>query len=128
MKKQPFLPGRFASDRVGRLGQGLERGMLGPIVEPEAIRNHLESLQEHHVADIAPRQALVLVLEGLGLSAGEIGIVLGVSRHTVANQASRVRMRCVPPTIDVSRASASAWTWMHRDCCVATAWATVTSV
>lgn len=96
-----------------------------PIIEPRVLRDHLESLAGFHVTDIAPRQALVLVLEALGMSTNEIGLVLGVSQHTISNQATRVRMRCLPPTIEASRATASAWSWLHRPCCLATAWATI---
>ena len=70
----------------------------------------------------------MLAPEGLGLSAAEIGIVLASVGTQLRIKLFRVRMRCVSPTIDVFCASASAWTWMHRDCCWGTAWATVTSV
>lgn len=84
-----------------------------------ALRQRRDLLASYHERDLPYRQHIVLFLEAQGLDPAEIADVLVLSGSTVRNHLGIARPRVVPAPLAPSRGNATAWVWIHRDCCMA---------
>lgn len=87
-----------------------------------ALGERLRLLAENHVDDLSPREAEVIVLATMSLDGQEIASLLGIQEPTVANTLDAARDKVIPELLTRSQRSTSAWTFLHRGCCVATQW------
>lgn len=99
----------------------------GPF-ERRRLSRWFTTLAAHHAPELAPGQAFVLVLQALGMDNDLAARAMGNRPATVANQARRARERALPPSVGPTRPAASAWAFLHRRCCLASAWARAADV
>lgn len=79
-------------------------------------------LAEHHVYDIPPRQAELLLWWAVGLNDEEAATAMGVTVQTVMTHSKAVRQRVVPAELPPTHANAQAWALIHRECALAPWW------
>ena len=95
------------------------------------ITARVRALEEHHVPDIPWRQSQVLTLQAIGFSDADVAATLAISvataqglvyagRRAVVPDGYRPR-NCESQPLRADRRNATAWAWLHRSCCTATA-------
>ena len=65
----------------------------------------------------------MLALWAAGMSDTECAAALGITKHTVESLSASIRRRVVPQPLAPTHANAQSLTFLHRTCCLATAWA-----
>lgn len=76
------------------------------------------ALETAHAATLPQRQAEVLTLQAMGLENDEIADLLGLAQRSVESHAYHARRNVLPAAYAATRAAATSWAFLHRNCCL----------
>lgn len=98
---------------------------------PAELEARLRALKAHHVPDLPWRQVQVLTLHAIGFADPDLAPMLQISVATARGLTYAARRAVVPgwyatpagesQPLHPDHRNATAWAWVHRSCCTATA-------